>query len=55
MEKYNAIKIVKGSGGFGGRITVKPQEGKDTLIYSTGGGAEPEIVEKIVNLTGCKE
>ncbi|OOM79695.1 glucitol/sorbitol-specific PTS transporter subunit IIBC [Clostridium sp. BL-8] len=54
MEKYNAIKIVKGSGGFGGPLIVKPEEGKDTLLYITGGGAEPEIVEKIVNLTGCK-
>lgn len=54
MEKYNAIKIVKGSGGFGGPLTVKPQEGKDTVLYITGGGAEPEIIEKIVNLTGCK-
>ncbi len=54
MEKYNAIKIVKGSGGFGGPLTVKLEEGKDTLLYITGGGAEPEIVEKIVNLTGCK-
>ncbi|WP_026886557.1 PTS glucitol/sorbitol transporter subunit IIB [Clostridium beijerinckii] len=54
MEKYNAIKIVKGSGGFGGPLTVKPEEGKDTLLYITGGGAEPEIVEKIVSLTGCK-
>lgn len=54
MEKYNAIKIVKGAGGFGGPLTVKPQEGKDTLLYITGGGAEPEIVEKIANLTGCK-
>jgi len=53
MGKYNAIKIVKGAGGFGGPLTVKPQEGKDTLLYITGGGAEPEIVEKIVNLTGC--
>lgn len=54
MEKYNAIKIVKGSGGFGGPLIVKPQDGKDTVLYITGGGAEPEIVEKIVNLTGCK-
>lgn len=54
MEKYNTIKIIKGSGGFGGPLTVKPEEGKDTLLYITGGGAEPEIVEKIVNLTGCK-
>lgn len=53
MEKYNAIKIRKGAGGFGGPLTVKPQEGKDTLLYITGGGAEPEIVEKIVSLTGC--
>jgi len=54
MEKYNAIKIIKGSGGFGGPLTVRPQDGKDTVLYITGGGAEPEIVEKIVNLTGCK-
>jgi PTS system glucitol/sorbitol-specific IIC component len=54
MEKYNAIKIVKGTGGFGGPLIVKPQEEKDTLLYITGGGAEPEIVEKIVSLTGCK-
>lgn len=54
MEKYNAIKIVKGTGGFGGPLIVQPQEGKDTVLYITGGGAEPEIVEKIVSLTGCK-
>lgn len=51
---YNGIKIQKGSGGFGGPLVVKPQEGKDVLLYITGGGAEPEIVEKITKLTGCK-
>ncbi|SDX97496.1 PTS glucitol/sorbitol transporter subunit IIB [Eubacterium barkeri] len=54
MKNYRAITITKGSGGFGGPLTVKPREGKDTLLYITGGGAEPEIVEKIVSLTGCK-
>lgn len=54
MGKYNAIKIVKGNGGFGGPLIVKPEENKDTLLYITGGGAEPEIVQKIVKLTGCK-
>ncbi|WP_418223185.1 PTS glucitol/sorbitol transporter subunit IIB [Clostridium isatidis] len=54
MGKYNAIKIVKGNGGFGGPLIVKPEEGRDTLLYITGGGAEPEIVQKIVKLTGCK-
>ncbi|MDD4507868.1 MAG: glucitol/sorbitol-specific PTS transporter subunit IIBC [Eubacteriaceae bacterium] len=54
MAKYQAVKISKGAGGFGGPLTVKPQKGKDTLLFITGGGAEPEIVEKIVGITGCK-
>lgn len=53
MANYNAIKIVRGDGGFGGPLVVKPEEGKDKLVFITGGGAEPEIVEKICNLTGC--
>ncbi len=51
---YKSIKVSKGPGGFGGPLTVKPQEGKDVLLYITGGGAEPKIVEKIVELTGCR-
>ncbi len=54
MAEYNAIKIVKGSGGFGGPLVVKPEEGKDKLVYITGGGAKPDIVDKIVKLTGCE-
>ena len=54
MAEYNAIKIVKGSGGFGGPLVVKPEEGKDKLVYITGGGAKPDIVDKIVELTGCE-
>lgn len=53
MAKYNAIKIEKGSGGFGGPLTVCPTDEKDKLIYITGGGAKPDIVDKIVELTGC--
>lgn len=53
MANYNTIKIVKGSGGFGGPLTVCPADGKDKLIYITGGGAKPDIVDKIVDLTGC--
>lgn len=54
MSEYRAITIRQGSGGFGGPLTVKPQEGKDVLLYITGGGAEPEILQKIVDLTGCR-
>ena len=42
MSEYRAITITKGSGGFGGPLTVEPKEGKDVLLYITGGGAEPE-------------
>ena len=54
MSKYNAIKISKGSGGFGGPLTVQPTEEKNILLYITGGGAKPDIVDKIVELTGCE-
>lgn len=54
MSEYRAITIRQGSGGFGGPLNVKPQEGKDVLLYITGGGAEPEILQKIVDLTGCR-
>lgn len=54
MSEYRAITIRQGSGGFGGPLTVKPQEGKDVLLYITGGGVEPDILQKIVDLTGCR-
>lgn len=54
MSKFGTIEIKKGNGGFGGPLTVTPTEGKDTLLYITGGGAKPDIVDKIVEFTGCK-
>lgn len=52
--KYRSIKITKGHGGFGGPLVVKPSENRDVLLFITGGGAKPEIVSKIVELTGCR-
>jgi len=54
MSKYNAIKIEKGSSGFGGPLIVQPTEEKDVLLYITAGGAKPEIADKIQELTGCQ-
>lgn len=54
MSKYNAIKINKGPSGFGGPLTVQPTDEKNILLYITGGGAKPDIVDKIVELTGCE-
>lgn len=54
MSSYKSIKIEKGSGGFGGPLTVKPTAEKNVVLYITGGGAKPDIVDKIVELTGCE-
>lgn len=48
------VRIEKGQAGFGGALEIGPEGEKDTLLYITGGGAKPDIVDKIVDLTGCK-
>ncbi|WP_312095521.1 glucitol/sorbitol-specific PTS transporter subunit IIBC [Niallia sp.] len=54
MTHYRTIKIKKGNGGFGGPLTVTPTEQKNKIVYITGGGAKPDIVDKIVELTGAE-
>lgn len=51
---YQSIKVVKGSGGYGGPLVITPTEAKHKFIYITGGGDKPEIVDKIVALTGME-
>ncbi|OXC08695.1 PTS sorbitol transporter subunit IIB [Ligilactobacillus agilis] len=53
MTKWNSIKIVKGSGGWGGPLVVTPTEEKHKIVYVTGGN-RPDIVDKIVELTGME-
>lgn len=54
MAKYRSVKIVRGSGGFGGPLTITPTEKRNKILYITGGGAKPDIVDKIVELTGAE-
>ena len=54
MVEYHAVVIQKGSGGFGGPLTLTPTAVKNKLVYITGGGAKPDIVDKIVELTGAE-
>lgn len=51
---YKSIRVVKGSGGFGGPLVVTPTAEKHKFIYITGGGEKPAIVDKIADLTGME-
>ncbi|AEB07630.1 PTS system, glucitol/sorbitol-specific, IIBC subunit [Coriobacterium glomerans PW2] len=52
-KKWHSIRVVKGSGGYGGPLTITPTEKKHKFIYVTGGN-KPPIVEKIAQLTGME-
>jgi PTS system glucitol/sorbitol-specific IIC component len=54
MAEYRAIRVEKGSGGFGGPLTIQGTEKKNKVMYITGGGVAPEILQKIVELSGLE-
>lgn len=50
---WHEICIRAGRSGCGGPLTVKPDAQRNKLIYVTGGGIRPDIVDRIEQLTGC--
>ncbi|MFT8424922.1 PTS glucitol/sorbitol transporter subunit IIB [Lactobacillus sp. UCMA15818] len=52
-KEYRSIKVVKGSGGWGGPLIITPTTKKHKFIYVTGGN-KPAIVDKIAKLTGME-
>lgn len=52
MAEYRSIKVEHGSGGFGGPLIITPTEKRNKVMYITGGGAAPECLNKIIELTG---
>lgn len=53
MEKYKAVKITAGPGGFGGPLILKPSEKKNKVVYITG-GVTPPVAVKIADLSGAE-
>ncbi|EJE97562.1 PTS glucitol/sorbitol transporter subunit IIB [Liquorilactobacillus mali] len=52
-KEFRSIKVVKGPGGWGGPLVIKPTAKKNKFIYVTGGN-KPDIVDKIAKLTGMQ-
>ena len=52
MAELRAIRIERGPSGFGGPLTIVPTEKRNKVMFITGGGAEPECLAKIVELSG---
>lgn len=52
MAEYKSIRVEHGPGGFGGPLVITPTEQKNKVMFITGGGAEPECLNRIVELTG---
>ena len=51
---YKSIEVKKGNAGFGGPLVITPTAEKHKVVYITGGGEKPAIVDKIVELTGME-
>lgn len=54
MSEYRAITITRGTGGFGGPLTITPDAKRNKIVYIIGGGQRPEVVDKIAELTGAE-
>ncbi|WP_199616606.1 PTS glucitol/sorbitol transporter subunit IIB [Paenibacillus alkalitolerans] len=53
MTNYQAVKVSKGSGGWGGPLVIQPTEQKKYVVSVTGGGIHP-VAQRIADLTGAE-
>ncbi len=52
-SEYKAVKISKGSGGWGGPLVIKPTIERNKIVSVTGGGIHP-VAQRIAELTGAQ-
>jgi len=50
---YKPVTVTKGRGGWGGPLTIRPNEEKRYIVSVTGGGIHP-VAEEIAQLTGAE-
>ena len=49
---YKAVKVSKGSSGWGGPLVIQPTEKRNKIVSVTGGGIDP-LTKRIAELTGA--
>ena len=54
MSEFRTITVSRGPGGYGGPLTITPDEKRNKIVYIVGGGQRPEVVDKIAELTGAE-
>lgn len=54
MAEYNSITVTRGNGGYGGPLTIAPTAQRNKIVYIVGGGMQPDIVDRIAELTGAE-
>lgn len=52
-REFKAVKIERGSQGWGGPLVLEPNAEKDKVVAVTGGGI-PEVAQRIADLTGAE-
>ena len=52
-KSYKAVKISRGSGGWGGPLVVEPTMQRNKIVSVTGGGIHP-VAQRIADLTGAE-
>lgn len=52
-KEFKAVKIERGSQGWGGPLVIEPTTEKDKIVAVTGGGI-PAVAQKIADLTGAE-
>lgn len=53
VKTYKAVKISRGSNGWGGPLVIQPTEQRNKVVSVTGGGIHP-IARRIAELTGAE-
>ncbi|HEV2898283.1 MAG TPA: PTS glucitol/sorbitol transporter subunit IIB [Pseudaminobacter sp.] len=52
-KTYKAVKISRGSGGWGGPLVIQPTEQRNKVVSVTGGGIHP-VAKLIADMTGAE-